>query len=486
MDHLSNPSLFSKFRIQKRLKPQNYPIQNKVLYRQGNDMYKIGAAAMQGFRENMEDSHAVILKLENHSETALFGVFDGHSGPLASKWIAQNIATKLDALEEFTEESLTKACVSADADLLRELPEADTHGSTAVFALVTKDDKDEEKPWLVQCCNLGDSRLIIGRYDGSELTQVSQDHKPTQEKEMARIQKAGGFIARNRIDACLAVSRAFGDGSYKTNTELSAIEQKVSPEPDVFQERVGPNDFLFICCDGIFEAMTNEEAIEHLTNGMKEEEDLALLLSSFLQKVLEGGSLGGSRDNMTAMIIELKDGSDYAQEEEFVVGEWYSGGNEGYQAAFSENCRWYGKDPAEVKKLWLAKSTDGSANSPRDESLSDEPSDGSLRQSKKKRHHKKKGKGDEHSSEERNTPRKRRLKNEDSSTELGAHKGSSKGLLNVKGNGKLASLGGVSSNKGDRADSLADFVEKFGGQFAAEAILEANGIVHILDSSRKK
>lgn len=201
--------------------------------------------------------------------------------------------------------------------------------------------------------------------------------KIQQEKESERIKKAGGFIARNRIDAyavtihlhrrdffcfqftrsCLAVSRAFGDGSYKTNEDLGPTEQKVSPEPDVFEVRMTNEQFLFICCDGIFEAMTNDEALNFVRERIVQgETDTAQILSLLVQKVLEGGSLGGSRDNMTAMVIELKDGTDYASEEsEFVVGEWYEGGNDGYKAAFNENCRWYGKDPEAIQKQWLAK-----------------------------------------------------------------------------------------------------------------------------------
>lgn len=118
------------------------------------------------------------------------------SGPLASKWIAEHLADILDQVVTFNPETLRDACLEADAQLLKELPEADIHGSTAVFAVVTKEEgsvKDEgesdeddgsgesekQVSWLVQCCNLGDSRLLLANYETGEVIQVSQDHKPT-------------------------------------------------------------------------------------------------------------------------------------------------------------------------------------------------------------------------------------------------------------------------------------------------------------------
>jgi hypothetical protein len=59
---------------------------------------------------------------------------------------------------------------------------------------------------------------------------------------------------------------------------------------------------------------------------------------------------------MTAMIIEFRDGSEYAQADpEVVIGEWYDRGNPGYDVAWKNNCAYLGKDPEEVKEIWLEK-----------------------------------------------------------------------------------------------------------------------------------
>lgn len=51
-------------------------------------------------------------------------------------------------------------------------------GSTAVFAIIVKDNKNAEKPWRVIVGNLGDSRLLVGHYDDEGVQQISRDHKP--------------------------------------------------------------------------------------------------------------------------------------------------------------------------------------------------------------------------------------------------------------------------------------------------------------------
>jgi serine/threonine protein phosphatase PrpC len=47
---------------------------------------------------------------------------------------------------------------------------------------------------------------------------------------------------------------------------------------------------MFICCDGIFESFTSEQAIEFIHNKMKETDDLAQILGDLLTAVIDKGS----------------------------------------------------------------------------------------------------------------------------------------------------------------------------------------------------
>ena len=72
--------------------------------------------------------------------------------------------------------------------------------------------------------------------------------------EKKRIFNAGGFVANNRVNGDLAVSRSFGDFDYKTNRDLPSIAQQVSCEPDVRMIPRNDNDnYLIFACDGIWD-----------------------------------------------------------------------------------------------------------------------------------------------------------------------------------------------------------------------------------------
>lgn len=81
--------------------------------------------------------------------------------------------------------------------------------------------------------NAGDSRCVAcckGR-----TVPLSYDHKPTDMAERARIHKAGGFVARKRVNGVLGTSRSIGDFSLKKDGDPR--EQCVTATPDVIHCR---------------------------------------------------------------------------------------------------------------------------------------------------------------------------------------------------------------------------------------------------------
>jgi len=61
--------------------------------------------------------------------------------------------------------------------------------------------------------NAGDSRSVLARA-GTALP-LSFDHKPENEIEKKRIEKAGSTITEGRVDGNLNLSRSLGDLKYK-------------------------------------------------------------------------------------------------------------------------------------------------------------------------------------------------------------------------------------------------------------------------------
>jgi serine/threonine protein phosphatase PrpC len=74
-------------------------------------------------------------------------------------------------------------------------------GTTSCVILITPD--------KIFCANAGDSRGTLSR--SNKVVELSFDHKPDNEEEERRIQRANHYVSDSRVDGNLALSRAFGD-----------------------------------------------------------------------------------------------------------------------------------------------------------------------------------------------------------------------------------------------------------------------------------
>ncbi|KAK2854178.1 hypothetical protein Q5P01_006839 [Channa striata] len=92
----------------------------------------------------------------------------------------------------------------------KEEPGSDS-GTTAVVALI------RGKQLIV--ANAGDSRCVVS--ERGKAVDMSYDHKPEDEVELARIKNAGGKVTMDgRVNGGLNLSRAIGDHFYKRNKAL--------------------------------------------------------------------------------------------------------------------------------------------------------------------------------------------------------------------------------------------------------------------------
>eukprot|EP01126_Amoeba_proteus_P045318 TRINITY_DN5067_c0_g1_i20.p1 TRINITY_DN5067_c0_g1~~TRINITY_DN5067_c0_g1_i20.p1 ORF type:complete len:354 (-),score=74.76 TRINITY_DN5067_c0_g1_i20:172-1233(-) len=301
----------------------SHPVQSKQLYRKGDAKFRVGMATMQGWRETMEDAHTIVLSMARHSDTGFFGIFDGHSGSLCANFIADRLHNEVDKLDGlFDEKELARVCMECDQTFLEaERYKDNDDGCAGIFSVV----KFADGKLNIVNANIGDSRTILAkaRGDGTyEAIACTYDHKPTEPKERERIEKAGGSVTLQRVDGQLALSRAFGDRLLKTPEGAPLENRKVTSNPDFTSFEISSNDFLLLCCDGIFEAdiFHRQDLVNWVANKRILSNDLAQICADLLEECLERGS----HDNMSAMIIEFKDGSAYHSEKsEYVPGPWF-------------------------------------------------------------------------------------------------------------------------------------------------------------------
>eukprot|EP01025_Chloroclados_australasicus_P042090 TRINITY_DN4483_c0_g1_i1.p2 TRINITY_DN4483_c0_g1~~TRINITY_DN4483_c0_g1_i1.p2 ORF type:complete len:262 (+),score=33.89 TRINITY_DN4483_c0_g1_i1:288-1073(+) len=169
-------------------------------------------------------------------------------------------------------------------------------GCTAVVAVV-----HENKLYVA---NAGDSRCVLCR--GKETISLTKDHKPTNPEEEKRINAAGGFVTEGRVNGSLNLSRAIGDMNYKQLKSKPAEEQIVTANPDIEDIELCPEDrFMILACDGIWDILTNDEAVkmvdEKLLEGMSPEQVCEALCDHCLAPSTEG--IGKGCDNMSAMVV---------------------------------------------------------------------------------------------------------------------------------------------------------------------------------------
>lgn len=265
------------------------------------------ASAMQGWRQTMEDTHyGGIIKIgDNNTPASLAAVFDGHGGDLVAIEAAKLIKPKLEAMLSGVDSKdpdaigvvMQDAFLSLDEDLKKHpriVSGDDQSGCTAIVGIITNTH--------VIVANSGDARGILMQGDGT-VKAMSFDHKPTNPEEKARIEAAGGCVSMHRVNGDLAVSRALGDFTYKQKESVPAKDQMVSAFPDIeIAERDGKEQFLLLCCDGIWDVMSNDDAgafVKEKIEGKYKGELNSRVCARLLNQCLDDGS----RDNMSAVAV---------------------------------------------------------------------------------------------------------------------------------------------------------------------------------------
>lgn len=284
---------------------------------------------------------------------SVFGVLDGHGGSYSSEALSRvlpevlvelalqrsdEVEDKADAISPLLTETFRLADHRLAQDKRMEvtthprsgrLSSLDTSGSTGLLLLVT--------PSLLCVANAGDCRCVLARTDGEGWVAqaLSVDHKPSLPSERRRIEQAQATVAPvpgnadvweiavpNFEGNRLRVSRAFGDFCFKQfrpeeatdgeSTELLWRRQPVTALPDVTcTPRDAKSDrFLLLACDGVWDVMSNEDAVQFIAAKLRLAADGAPSPPCGLAEAAEACDAllaeclsRGSRDNMTVWLV---------------------------------------------------------------------------------------------------------------------------------------------------------------------------------------
>jgi protein phosphatase PTC1 len=237
------------------------------------------------YRRTMEDAHIYFDNFGKQSHQGYFAVYDGHGGRQAVEFIHNTLHTNVD--EEVTQQSgkvvhaLERAFIRTDEQMRQKgimFP-----GTCSAVGLVQQNSEGK----FLYTANVGDTRIILNR--GGTAVRLTKDDKTSDPDEIKRIQDAGGFVANGRVNGLLAVTRSLGNVQMK---------QYIISTPHTAETRLTEEDkFFIIACDGVWDVMTDQEAVDMLKNETDPTKMSEMLLLASLTR--------GSTDNITVMVVFL-------------------------------------------------------------------------------------------------------------------------------------------------------------------------------------
>lgn len=221
-------------------------------------------------RKKNQDS--IIMSDCNQTNTLVLCVLDGHGehGDGASQTFRDQLVTEMfnhPAWYKDVKQAAKDAIAKVERNLLRNYRiDSEFSGTTLSMAIVRGN--------TVTGVNIGDSRVILGKQEGGNLTyqEITFDHKPDSPAEKERILACGGRVFAVEYDdgidgpprvwlgnmdiPGLAMSRSLGD--------VVAHSAGVISDPEFTEFELNPetDKFLVVATDGLWEFVDNQETVE--------------------------------------------------------------------------------------------------------------------------------------------------------------------------------------------------------------------------------
>ncbi|GAB2211294.1 hypothetical protein Droror1_Dr00016587 [Drosera rotundifolia] len=237
--------------------------------------------------------------IEDHSQVetgrkgVFVGVYDGHGGPEASRFVAENLFHHVMRISRdkraMSEDVLRNAILATEIGFLTLVrrsyaikPTVAAMGSCCLCGII----------WdgTLYLANVGDSRAVVGSLGPSGkiiAEQLTKEHNASLEEvreELRSLHPDDSHIVVMkqgvwRVKGIIQVSRSIGD-AYLKKPEFSldpsfprfhlpeSIKRPVlSAEPSIFTRDLVPSDQFFIfASDGLWEHISNQQAVEIVYN----------------------------------------------------------------------------------------------------------------------------------------------------------------------------------------------------------------------------
>ena len=247
----------------------------------------------QNFRGYMEDYCLVIENFNNSKNNYFCLIADGHGGDEVAIYIKDNFPDIFkESLKNHSsfEKAARHSFSVCDKNVVNQSSSLTGSTLNIVFIKYESDIISGDK-YIINCANVGDSRTVL--VNENKATRLSYDHKASDLKEKARIEKEGGFVANGRLLSQLALSRSIGDIDYKS--------YGLSSEPYIYSLTIRKdkfNQFIVIASDGIWDCVEDYELVNIIKQNNLETKKISESIVTLAKK-------RGSLDNISCIVIKL-------------------------------------------------------------------------------------------------------------------------------------------------------------------------------------
>lgn len=300
--------------LEKSSKAVSMPLEPKQSFGLNSEwpMVRSGHSSDQGPRQRMEDAHLLVDDLSislgdtiiSHPR-AFYGVFDGHGGDAAAKYVSGQLLGHVLRDVSFpsrVDSALRNAFLRTDQEL--EAAHSSSiqpmeAGTTALAVMLLG------KSLFV--ANAGDCRAVLCR--AGKVVELTRDHRPSCLLERKRVEQAGGFVVDDYLNDQLAVTRALGDwhlqGLKARGADGDVISGPLIADPEIRESVITEEDeFIVLACDGLWDAFPHSnEVISFARRCLRAHNDPVQCSQELVQEALRRNSC----DNVTVVTVCLSE-----------------------------------------------------------------------------------------------------------------------------------------------------------------------------------
>ncbi len=266
-----------------------------VIFATAHQRINFGFSTHQNKRPYQEDRFTHV----HIHEGDFFGIYDGHGGDNVSSFLQNNLHNYLVG-PFFT---MKQACKHAFAKAETYALQHYTDGSTALMTFIDHNN-------ILHCAWTGDTRAVLEK-NGCVAFETT-DHKPDNEKELARIKKHGGYVTKSSTAVSyealakyevyrvggLAISRSIGDVNIK-----NACKDQVIAVPEYAKITLNKsNHFMIMASDGLWDVMSSDEAVRMVSAMIK-----TMNITNIAQFLQNEAIQRGSGDNITVCVVQFNE-----------------------------------------------------------------------------------------------------------------------------------------------------------------------------------